>query len=207
MSHATTRNLPPGGTSKQRVKVSADNASVEWVDNFDDEWDDIIIPGTSVRTTGATPPDIEAFGPTGTIFLPTFAGTGVLVEQAFGAFEMPHSWKEGTIIRPHIHWAPKTNAAGNVKWQLSYSIADANGNFGAEATLKAVAAGGAAWKHVVTEFETLAMAGLHIGAIIAFRIFRNPADGEDTYEDDAYLLSLGVHFQQDRAGSTGVFTK
>jgi hypothetical protein len=67
MSVATTRNVPAGGTAKQRVKVDTDGVTLAWADNFDDEWDDIIIPGTSFLPTGATPPDKEAFGPTGTI--------------------------------------------------------------------------------------------------------------------------------------------
>jgi hypothetical protein len=206
MSGATIRSIPPGGANKQRVKIDATGALV-WVDNFDDEWDDIIIPATSVLTTGPTPPDMEVFGPTGNIRLPAFAGSGPTTEQAFGSFEIPHSWREGTIVRPHIHWAPRTANAGNVLWQMQVSIADASKEFPAEQLLTATCAAGVQWKHFINEFDPLVMTGLHIGAIIAFRIFRNPGAVADTYADDAFLLSLGVHFQMDRAGSTGVFVK
>lgn len=35
--------------------------------------------------------------------------------------QLPHSWKEGTTIYPHVHWLPKASKTGNVEWNLDYS--------------------------------------------------------------------------------------
>lgn len=32
--------------------------------------------------------------------------------------QMPHSWKEGSRIYPHLHWTPKTSLKGNVEWNF-----------------------------------------------------------------------------------------
>ena len=35
--------------------------------------------------------------------------------------QLPHSWKEGSTIFPHVHWLPKADKTGNVQWNLDYS--------------------------------------------------------------------------------------
>ncbi len=34
-----------------------------------------------------------------------------------------------------------------------------------------------------------------------FRFFRDPTDGDDTYPDDAVVLSVGVHYEINTVGS------
>lgn len=206
-SGATIRGIPPGGTARQRIKRSDAGEGIEWVNAGDDEWDDIIVPGTSVRTTGTTPPDIEQFNGS-TIYLPAFAGGGPSTEQAFFSCELPHDWKEGSVIRPHIHWSPSTAGAGNVKWYLDLQMSPARGeDFSATFTRSAVdvTRTKAGTHEIIETTELVDMPLAKIGAMLIGRIYRVPTD--DTYADDAFLLSIGFHYQMDTHGSRQVFIK
>jgi hypothetical protein len=167
-------------------------------------WDDIIVPCNAL-IGGASAPDLTTFQ--GTIQLYTFDG-GSTTEEVMGVIELPHDYKEGTDLRPHIHWSPSNTAGGNVKWQLTYTRASKDGTFPATSTISVTAAvGTTALVHLANEFTVITGTGFKIGDIIAFRLFRDPTDVADTYGSDAFLLSLGIHYKVDSTGSVNVFTK
>lgn len=167
-------------------------------------WDDIIIPGVAL-SGGASAPDLTTFQ--GTIQLWTFDG-GSTTEEVFGVFEIPHDYKEGSLLRPHIHFAPINGNGGNVKWQMSYTIASKDAVFPSTTTITSTSAvGTSALAHKASEFDTIVGTNVKIGDIIAFRLFRDPTDVADTYGSDVFLLSVGIHYQIDSTGSVNVFTK
>jgi hypothetical protein len=170
-------------------------------------WDDIIIyPGA--LGTGASAPDLEVFAASGNLKQYAFAGSGATVEQLYGSFEIPHNYQEDTDLRPHLHVAGTVGAAGNCKFYMEYSIVNNNGTFPAPTTISVVLTpGGTAWVHKAGEFDIIAGAGLNIGAVCIFRVYRDPADVADTYGSDVSLLSIGIHYQIDSFGSKNVFTK
>ena len=51
-------------------------------------------------------------------------------EELFFAAQIPHAWKEGSNIYPHVHWYPTNTDTGNVIWGLEYTWANVNGTFG-----------------------------------------------------------------------------
>jgi hypothetical protein len=176
------------------------------IDNFAETWDDCRIPGLSARTN-ATAPDLEAFGPSGNLLAYAFNGAAT-AEQCYFSIQLPHGYKEGSDIHPHVHWAPTTAAAGNVKWQLEYSWANMDGTFGAPTTIFGIgAAGGTAWKHILTDLTDISGTGKTVSSMLMCRLFRNPADSSDTYEADATLLEFDIHFIVDSLGSKKELTK
>lgn len=91
---------------------------------------------------------------------------------------------------------------------MEYSIANVDGTFGAPTTIAVTDATDAtAWKHLFASFPVISGSGLTIGAIVMFRLFRDPTDAADTYGSDACLISFGIHYQQDTAGSYEIVTK
>ena len=43
-------------------------------------------------------------------------------EEVFFSVQLPHNWKEGSAIYPHVHWSPQTTGkSGSVVWGLEYS--------------------------------------------------------------------------------------
>ena len=80
-------------------------------------WDDIAL-GSGALGAGASAPDLININNSG-IYLYGFAGAAT-IEQLYGSFEVPHNYKEGTDLIPHIHWLTTTTNTGNVKWQVDY---------------------------------------------------------------------------------------
>lgn len=190
------------GTSTKNMAFKSDNykfSPTQWLDiNFD----------VSTLSFGfGSNPDIINLG-SSDIGIAAFAGTGITTEEVSGGFELNHFYKEGTAIRPHIHWAPTTTGSGNVVWQLEYSWCN-DGDVCSTGTIITVtdAAPGTAWQQQIVEFPTIDGTGKTIGSQFSFRLFRDPANGSDTYEDDAVVKTFGVHVEADSIGSREVISK
>jgi hypothetical protein len=164
-------------------------------------WDDLRIPGTSVRL-GASAPDLVAFLGAGGLLLPAFDG-GATLEQVYFTIQMPHGYKLGTDITPHVHWTPTTAGAGNVKWNLEYSWSDTGATFPAATTIAVTdAAGGTAWEHTKSFFPAIDGSGItKVSSMLVCRLFRDPSDGADTYGADASFSEFDFHYQIDTIGS------
>lgn len=171
-------------------------------------WDDLRIPGLSVRT-GASAPDLVAFGASESLAVLSFDGVNT-TEQVFFTVQLPHSYKEGTALSPHVHWTPTSTAAGNVIWNLEYSWQNINGTFPTATTTistTAQAAGGTPWVQKIAEFSDIVGTGKLISSMLVCRLYRNPSAAGDTYGDDAAFLEIDFHFQQDSTGSRSEYTK
>jgi hypothetical protein len=170
------------------------------------QWNDIIMSAVNLRT-GNTPPTFAAFqnGVYGYEFI------NAQSDELHGAFELQHGYKEGTNLDVHVHWSPTNTNTGNCVWNFEYTIANVAGTFGATTTL--VTAGGADLgsgvinSHIYHDIGTISgtvPATIHIGAICAFRVSR-PAG--DAFTGDAFLHSIGIHYQCDTIGSANETSK
>lgn len=165
-------------------------------------FDDYTFAGLSLGF-GASPPDLEVFRDS--LELRAFVGTGVLVEEAFFSVHYQHDFLAGSAPSFHIHWAHKIGApSGNVKWQIAISSARGYGKdvFPAETVLSTVQAAGAQYEHSITDDDDMAIPGtLEPDAISLCRIFRDPADAADTFEDDAFIHHIDVHYEIGQQGT------
>lgn len=170
-------------------------------------FDDLRIPGLSTKI-GATPPDLISFAPATTnLQVYGFDGT-TITEQVFFVVQLPHSYKEGSDITPHVHWTPVDTNSGNVKWFLEYSWANNEIAFSAPTTISVIdAADGTAWKHQKAFFSPIVGTGKTISSMLVCRLYRNPTDAEDTYGSDAAFLEIDFHFEQDTLGSQTASSK
>lgn len=166
-------------------------------------WDDIIITTSNLRP-GNTPPTFAAFmnGIYG------FRFDDGVSDEVHGAFELPHDYKEGSNLYVHCHWSPTTTNNGDVVFGFEYSRANVGGVFPASASLVGApgAAGGAANKHYLFEIGVLTGTGFKIGDIIMFRFYRQNG-GTDTFTGNAFVHSIGLHYQKDTVGSRHITTK
>lgn len=128
--------------------------------------------------------------------------------------QMPHSWKQGTTIYPHLHWMPKSGASGDMVWNFDYSWQNYNPDtpqvFPTYTTSTVVSAGPfTATSHKITSLVAggLNGTGKNISSILICRIWRSPALEADTYGDDAGVLSFDIHFQIDTMGSRSEYIK
>ena len=97
---SVTNSLTAGGT--------VDNFSVDQYGNVRlngdaSSWTDILVPLTTTRIGSNAKPD----------FIETELAYGFpqndITEKVFFVVQMPHSWKAGTTIYPHVHWKQTQN--------------------------------------------------------------------------------------------------
>ncbi|MDP2060971.1 MAG: hypothetical protein U1C58_10295 [Flavobacteriaceae bacterium] len=130
--------------------------------------------------------------------------------------QIPHGYKEGTNIYPHLHWTPLASRSGNVEWNLDYTWVnydpDTPLSFPSTTTSTAIATGPfTARTHLITPLTTgntgLIGTGKKVSSILICRLWRNSNNLADTYGDDAGLLSFDFHYQIDTVGSRLQFSK
>ena len=172
-------------------------------------WDDVRVPGTSARN-GASAPDLAAWLGAGGLLVPRFNG-GVTLEQVYFTIQMPHGYKLGTQVYPHVHWGPVDGNAGNVIWNLEYSWVDQDQVSPAAITIQATdAAAGVAWTHQYAAFPAITptvVQGQGLSSMWICRLYRDPTLAGDTYGSDAAFLEFDIHYQFDTMGSRAELIK
>ena len=158
---------------------------------------DYLFSGYALRG-GASAPTFKVFR--GALYGYAFQGAGAAQEAHF-SIHLLHDLKAGTDLTFHIHWACAAAApAGNVKWQIDYSIARGYGatTFAAPTTLSVTQAVAAQYVHQITSDDAMTVAtsiNTEPDAIILGRVYRDPADAADTSTDDAFLFGIDMHYQ------------
>lgn len=163
-------------------------------------WEDLRFPAQGINPPGlVSDPDVET--DTGMLLF-----DGASTEIVMGVAQMPHTWWEGTEIRPHVHWKPTTAAAGNVLWRFEYEIftigSDPTKAYTAVDTLMP-----ALDAYDIESLGYIDMAGWEASALIAWKLSRIGGDLTDTYEDDVRLYEFDIHYQIDALGSEEEYTK
>ena len=164
------------------------------------------ISGSASRL-GSTAPTLSAFLGAGNLKALTFdAGQH---DEIHFEVQLPHDYKTGSAVYPHVHWCPATADAGNVVWQLDYTWVAIDGTFGASATVTsdATAAGGTAWVHKMTNLKDgggnayIAGTGQTISSMLVCRLHRDAGAGADTLAAAVTFLEFDLHYEKDTLGS------
>ena len=188
-------------------------------------WDDLRIP-LDFGTFGASnPPGLSQFMDNGAGSVGVFAwafGDAVAgnEEQLWFVAQLPHTYKEGTDIKAHIHWSPAVSGGVDeyVKWGLEYTWQNVDGTFGNTTIITSDATSGAtattsgdttllADKHYVTALGTITGTSKTVSSMLVCRIFRNSSDASDDLAQDAFGLEVDFHHEIDTMGSRQEFIK
>lgn len=169
-------------------------------------WDDLRISATSTRAQANTPTFAAWFGGT---FIWWFADAAT--KELHFTCQMPHKWKEGTTIHPHVHWIPDVVAAADnrvVNWGLEYTWANIGALFPGTTTITGnvhypAHVRVAANTHYMTDLGNITAAGKTRSSMLVCRIFRDGTGAIDTdsYTNDAGLLEVDFHYEIDSPGS------
>lgn len=135
-------------------------------------------------------------------------------QELWFSVQMPHGWKEGSTIYPHVHWTPIEDRAGDevVKWGLEYTVAKVGGTFPeptiiSSSDLKPDANDDfVALNHLVTGLGSIDMTGMELSAMLMCRIFRDNSVG-DNHPHPVALMEFDFHYQIDAAGSLAPYDK
>jgi hypothetical protein len=206
-------NLTRGQEVKINTNLAVESNGTIRMDNAAMVWDDLRITldkGSSAATLTYMPGQTSG----GQIYFFMDNATNAMSFTV----QLPHSWKEGTPIYPHIHWTPSNNTSGNVIWNLDYTwqnyVSTGPLAFPAPTTssVTIAVASNSMGKHLITPLTNgnvgLTATGKTISSILVCRIWRNASQGSgDTYQGGAGGLSLDFHFQLDTFGSRAEFSK
>jgi len=200
-----------GGYGANRITIT-DNGTVI-LNGGASCFDDLVVNPYVARNSGVSAPNWTEFVPPG-IF--SWEYLDVSTKELFFMVQMPHQWKEGSNIYPHVHWSVKTALGTNrVKWILDYQWVDlgstySTSNFttlsGSE-LVQGASRSGAAYEHFITPINSAAMSGNGhtLSSIIVCRLKR---DGDlDNFTGTAFLLSFDFHYEIDSFGSNNEYIK
>lgn len=183
-----------------------------------ERWADLLSDIDAGRLVGPNAPTYADF--VGTIPSARFSATA-MNEVSFKA-HIPHDWKPGTPIYPHVHWSTTGTDLGVVRFGLEYSAArgHSRGAFPVPTTIYLEQAYpgqiGGRPTHVITETSDAAAIltdQLEPDALILFRLFRDAAHVNDTQTQPAFIFFADCHYQSDENQTTtrfpvnGVWTK
>jgi len=181
-------------------------------------WDDLRVPINAIKLGGVKDPDFEQLKDDGSsstgVF--TYAFDSSLEEEVFFVAQIPHEWKLGTALRPHVHWVPTTNgtAGQTVSWGLEYTFAELGEVFPDTTILygDSIAVGDitTAFTHSLTPFGEIDMTSVDkVSSMLVCRLFRDATGdgGTDDYTSDAALLEFDIHYQIDSNGSDQQYSK
>ncbi|NIQ10462.1 MAG: hypothetical protein GWO10_16320 [candidate division Zixibacteria bacterium] len=170
-------------------------------------WDDLRVPVYQTKLGGTKDPDFvkvldDGAGSQG-VFAYLFDKT--TEEELYFAVQLPHAWKAGSSITPHVHWMPTDTDTGSVVWGIEYSWASINGTFGNTTLVtKTDAADGTADKHQMAVFSAISGTGHTASSMIICRVYRKAADAADTYNADAALIEVDFHYEVDKIGDNSL---
>lgn len=195
------------GGSQTILKVAADRIEATEKFRFSGDgicYEDLKI-GSSLRAGANPTPSFAQITGLGNVYLYKF---GALVsDNLYATIQLPHNWKQGTDITPHLHWTTEDSNAGNIVWILEYTWANYLGNFGTTTVVEVTSANGTAYRHNMTNFGTISGSGKTISSILMIRLSRNGAAAADTYTSTAALLDFDIHYEVDSLGSDTITTK
>jgi hypothetical protein len=175
-------------------------AATLWATLQGESWDDLRFPVQNLRVNPSTSkPDFDF--DTG-----TYRFDAADTESVVCIAQLPHSWLEGSILRPHVHWYKTTAAAGNVYWQLSYKWAPIGAVIDASPTVlfsatAAVSDANTANHHAITALGDISGAGKKGSACLIMTVSRVGGNAADTYAADAALIEFDLHYQVYGLGS------
>jgi hypothetical protein len=129
------------------------------------------------------------------------------VNEVYFEIQMPHSWKAGTDIRPHVHWVPAEDGTGtqDVKWGLEYTWANIGETFGTTSFVYGdtnyLAETLEQGKHCITNMTHISGTGKGFSSMLACRLFRDATDAADDFTGFAGLLEFDLHYEKRSFGT------
>ncbi|MBS1505574.1 MAG: hypothetical protein JSS79_02900 [Bacteroidetes bacterium] len=176
---------------------------------------DLQVPVFSTSNGNSSPPTISAVKTDGAgsqgVF--TYFFSANTEQELYFTVQLPHDWKEGSTIYPHIHWLTTTDVgATKVRWGLEYTWVNIASVFGNTTVIYAedpIAPVGSvtAFKHAITEFAGISGTGKTISSFLICRVFRAATAATDTFTGTAGMLGIDFHIEKDGFGSHTEYTK
>lgn len=165
-------------------------------------WDDLRFPAQAINPAGA------AAAPAVSSSTGMLEFSGSADNTIAGQAQLPHSWKYGSEIHPHMHLLFPTANTDSSRWKLEYTIvaldgasSNAYGTYTDGGTIT-VANPNSASAGRLHEWSPISMTGQLGSCTLLWRITRLAAsDAADTDTSAVVLTEFDIHFEMDKLGS------
>jgi len=170
-------------------------------------WEDLRVSLERGKVAGGNVPTFAAVNGT-SIYAYHFAAN----DEIWFSVQMPHAWKLGTTIYPHLHWMPTTDVdpSDNVRIILDYAWVNIGDDYPAPTTLTRDVPTGVnnAFNHRLHNFDDsgISGAGKTLSSVILCRFARGTA-AADNYAGDIVGMEIDFHYEIDTVGSRQITTK
>ena len=178
-------------------------------------FEDLTIPVTSSKNGGSKDPGFALVKNNGAssqgVF--TYWFDPAIEEELYFTVQLPHGWKAGSTIYPHLHWTAASNVGANkVVWGMEYVWTNIGSNFGNTTIITGdtpIAAIGTidAFEHALTPLPSIDGSEYTLSSMMLCRIYRDATNVADNYGSDAGLLQIDFHLEVDADGSRTEYTK
>jgi len=173
-----------------------------WVEG----WDDLRFPVQGINPAGAA--NAPAVDDTLTDYPGTLLFSGSQENVIAGIAQLPHAWKAGSAIKPHIHWSKPVGSASAVSWVLYYRLLGSPGD--AHGALIGPLAGTlvagdmtTADQMLLTRFDPIDLTGQKESTCLSWQIRR--LGDTDADNGTARLFEFDLHYQSDKGGTVDEF--
>lgn len=191
-----------------QIYVAGGTGSGQWTADLnlegllltDTVWTDVTVPLTGTTAPATNPAVLTNVDGSG-IFVYGFQN-GATANNLQFTIQLPHGYKAGTNIKPHLHLAPIDNAGGNANIGVTYKIS--NDGSAMEATVtdyQVVVLPSTTLAQDVLVFDDIAGTNLIESSIIIGTLTRTPGAGDDNYANTVLALSFDVHYEVEKLGS------
>ena len=163
-------------------------------------WDDVVMPLTQTKQGANLKPDYD------------FTNVGYLFPQndpaeiLYLTVQMPHGYKEGSDIHPHVHWSQGTSACAifkaDYKWfNLGDPIPTAFQTFVMNTAVKPYTSGSI--QQLTGGSAVIIGTGKEISSLMNIKLYRD----DNVYTGDVLTFQFDVHIEKDSIGSKTILVK
>lgn len=163
-------------------------------------WDDLRFPFTQTKLGANLKPDFD-YTNVGLLFPPT---AGEANEVIFMIGQMPHGYRPGSGIRPHVHFQQASSAV--TTWALEYKWFNPGAAVPASFTTITASSGIFPYVsgnlHQISGFTEIDGTGMSLSSILLMKLYRT-----DSNPGDVLSFELDIHYQTIAPGSLNEFTE
>ena len=193
-----------GGTFDGSIRFDSSiffKSNAIWQDTV---WDDLMMPLTTGIKGSADKPDYD-FVNNGYLFPQNDA-----TEKIYLIGQLPHSYKLGSNISPHLHWEQANS--NKMRWFLSYkwvTIGDDSSIAWTtlESSTNTVITYTSGKIHQISEFPDIVGTDKGLSSIFLCSLWRNDTLTTGRLGNDALAWQFDVHYEKDTLGSNSEYIK
>lgn len=176
-------------------------------------WDDLRVSLLTAKVPASSAPDFSQVADDGAASIGVYGYHFADGEYLFFTVQMPHGWKEGSVIYPHIHFMTTSDVspADNFGIGLEYTWTEIDEDIAATTSAIEIDISTGINSNGMHQAANLSASGIdgsgkRLSSIMLCRLYRQAA-AADNYAADVIITDFDIHFEIDTHGSRSIWSK